>query len=515
MCCFVNQGVAQQFLLAASTHHHDVCVKQLFEAFQGSFQSCAISGVASEQLYAFANSLKLFVQLHTQDVEGINSLIKYIASANPSISLPLLSARVAMTKALGLGGKDTTPKWRYIKSKALAILRSCLRAFPHRHNVLNDASRWDTQEQSQAIVAAAAPAAPAVPAAPLALHADADAEAEADQQHEQEQEQRQKQKLPQGWSNRLFVNILTVNQWAKAWQLQVNHLIVVHPLHRHLVSCLFLGAPRIGHAYLPVCKRHSNWFFVKCSVVQRGSGLRLQLPLSDLVKTGESSSLEFGSGSNMVISAYALMESLQSQVQREGSLDVHRCQLSWLLEAPSACSKDVCQAQAVVIGAEPTPLKRSEGGKGKRKKSGHDKPGLEADAGAGSDADADVPKKGRKTPTPKYDGNMFTILANLPEALKKQIQSAFEKAKHAAANGGRIYKDDDDDDNEEMDDDIIAELQEFLDVHEPANEAADKSDKEDTDGNGNDDDDGDEVFRYGGGGGDHMICRLDIQRCPI
>jgi len=39
-----------------------------------------------------------------------------------------------------------------------------------------------------------------------------------------------------------------------------------------------------------------------------------------------------------------------------------------------------------------------------------------------------------------------------------------------------------------------------LDVHEPANEAADKSDKEDTNGNGNDDADGDEVFRYGGGG---------------
>ena len=51
------------------------------------------------------------------EVEGINSLISSAVGFAPSISLPLLDARVGLRKWAGLGTKEDRVRWNLVKER--------------------------------------------------------------------------------------------------------------------------------------------------------------------------------------------------------------------------------------------------------------------------------------------------------------------------------------------------------------------------------------------------------------
>lgn len=68
--------------------------------FRQALQHAADTGLLQDDLYEFLSDLSSMWELDTQEVEGMNGLIKLMLGLAPNIRLPLLSARVTIKKTL-------------------------------------------------------------------------------------------------------------------------------------------------------------------------------------------------------------------------------------------------------------------------------------------------------------------------------------------------------------------------------------------------------------------------------
>ena len=104
------------------------------------------SDVTSESgsfLYAFLKSLARMQPVDTQAIEGINSVIKLVGRRCPNISLELLSARLAIKRALSEDGSmRRSKKWSKIRSSAEGLLGTILGYNTAALAILSCRSRW-------------------------------------------------------------------------------------------------------------------------------------------------------------------------------------------------------------------------------------------------------------------------------------------------------------------------------------------------------------------------------------
>lgn len=68
------------------------------QLFEGLLENAAVCGMLDPELYCFLTELSREVPLDTQEIEGMNSMIKHMSRLAPNIQLPLLSSRIQIKK---------------------------------------------------------------------------------------------------------------------------------------------------------------------------------------------------------------------------------------------------------------------------------------------------------------------------------------------------------------------------------------------------------------------------------
>ncbi len=79
------------------------------DAFKDELAHIAIYGKCTQQLYVYMVLLARVFVCQTQEIEGMNSMMKLIIGVAPHISLPLLSSRVCVRKLLNWGIERRKP----------------------------------------------------------------------------------------------------------------------------------------------------------------------------------------------------------------------------------------------------------------------------------------------------------------------------------------------------------------------------------------------------------------------
>ena len=112
--CPDRQRICERLLDRADEPLHPAALK-IKLAFRDDVHECARTGRLRAPLYSLMRLVSLRWHAHVQDIEGINNIIQSVARRAPRISLPLLDARVAIRKYIGLGSRDTKDtKWEDI-----------------------------------------------------------------------------------------------------------------------------------------------------------------------------------------------------------------------------------------------------------------------------------------------------------------------------------------------------------------------------------------------------------------
>jgi hypothetical protein len=122
----------------------EVNTRKLCILFKDEFEQAARDGTTGENLYAVAETISHFLQGHVQRNEGVNSSIKRLIARCPHISLPLLSGRIAVATALGVGGRGNTRKWSSIRHRAADLLGACNDNFNAAKTLMEDDTRWSS-----------------------------------------------------------------------------------------------------------------------------------------------------------------------------------------------------------------------------------------------------------------------------------------------------------------------------------------------------------------------------------
>lgn len=104
------------------------------------------------KIWALLNLTADALLVDTQEVEGINSMIRLIGQRCPAISLSSMSSRIVLKKSVGMdltdtlgqGAKRMSKKWSVIKTFAAPLLDDCIEIKYRYKEVLNDSFRWQT-----------------------------------------------------------------------------------------------------------------------------------------------------------------------------------------------------------------------------------------------------------------------------------------------------------------------------------------------------------------------------------
>eukprot|EP00959_Pyramimonas_sp_CCMP1952_P112070 2343711-Pyramimonas_sp.AAC.1 len=93
---------AEAFPGAAADLQCDATSKKFVDIFAPELARCRDEGrgALDRQLWAFVNAIAREWKLDTQEIEGVNSIIKTVWKRSPAIAWPLLSARMSMRKFL-------------------------------------------------------------------------------------------------------------------------------------------------------------------------------------------------------------------------------------------------------------------------------------------------------------------------------------------------------------------------------------------------------------------------------
>ena len=94
-------------------------------------------------IYAITFAIRTHMTGDTQELEGMNSLIRIGCTTARRISLPLLSARVGTKKALGVGARGVSPKFSVTAPRAEAIIKECIEvSIDDAQAAMMDETRW-------------------------------------------------------------------------------------------------------------------------------------------------------------------------------------------------------------------------------------------------------------------------------------------------------------------------------------------------------------------------------------
>eukprot|EP00973_Karenia_brevis_P094132 12420957-Karenia_brevis.AAC.4 len=111
-------------------------------AFDDVYQA-AMTGKCGKFLYLLVKAFRISFKADVQCIEGVNSMIRCISTRCRRIGLALLSARVLLKKALGLGTKTSPTKWSSIRDRATDVLRVCTSNYDHGvYHMLGKQGRW-------------------------------------------------------------------------------------------------------------------------------------------------------------------------------------------------------------------------------------------------------------------------------------------------------------------------------------------------------------------------------------
>lgn len=110
---------------------------------RADLQEAADKGTTGMRLYTLVNGIRCFLHGQTQDVEGVNSVIRLLCDRCRNIGLQLLDARTRIKKALGLGSAGQSSRWSQRRPKALKVLEESLRHVEAGRAVVNEAGRFD------------------------------------------------------------------------------------------------------------------------------------------------------------------------------------------------------------------------------------------------------------------------------------------------------------------------------------------------------------------------------------
>lgn len=92
--------------------------------------------------------MRIYLCADTQEVEGINSIIRHLCTQCKHIGLVLVNSRVIIKKALGLGSKSQPVKWSHRRPHALAMLRSSMQHYDEGRRIIKEELyRWDAAQR--------------------------------------------------------------------------------------------------------------------------------------------------------------------------------------------------------------------------------------------------------------------------------------------------------------------------------------------------------------------------------
>ncbi|CAK0827789.1 unnamed protein product, partial [Prorocentrum cordatum] len=96
--------------------------RKVREIFNDNICQCAETGLCDVHFWGFLRMLTRMFQCDSEELESVNSQIKLVVKKAPRIQLPLLSCRVNLSKACGLGTSAARhSKWSLIASDVAAV----------------------------------------------------------------------------------------------------------------------------------------------------------------------------------------------------------------------------------------------------------------------------------------------------------------------------------------------------------------------------------------------------------
>ena len=97
-----------------------------------------------QNLFDFVHGLARHWRGCTQEVEGVNSMLKALINRAPSISLQLASARLAIRKALRMINPNgaSSPKWSDVKADVETLVDECVRHYDRAEDIIQEETRW-------------------------------------------------------------------------------------------------------------------------------------------------------------------------------------------------------------------------------------------------------------------------------------------------------------------------------------------------------------------------------------
>ena len=100
-------------MLAKDWILEDLNMAKIVAWAKDDIEEAASLGVCGLKLITISKVIRERMTSNTQEIEGVNSIIRLISERCRNVGLDLLDARVRVKKALGLGSVDQPRKWSH------------------------------------------------------------------------------------------------------------------------------------------------------------------------------------------------------------------------------------------------------------------------------------------------------------------------------------------------------------------------------------------------------------------
>ena len=122
-------------------------VKKLDDLFRPELEQARVTGTLpnDSRIYFLLRPLAERWSCDIEDVEGINSMISVQAKRSPHLAIPLLSSRIGISKACGVGGGGARATWTEIKNHVEAVVERAVQHIDDVGHVMTP-ERWHEAE---------------------------------------------------------------------------------------------------------------------------------------------------------------------------------------------------------------------------------------------------------------------------------------------------------------------------------------------------------------------------------
>ena len=102
------------------------------------------TGMLHQKIFDTVHGLARHWRGCTQDIEGVNNMLKSLINRAPAISLQLASARLAIGKSLSMMSPNgaSSPKWSDVKDVVATVVDECVRHFDRAEDIIEEETRW-------------------------------------------------------------------------------------------------------------------------------------------------------------------------------------------------------------------------------------------------------------------------------------------------------------------------------------------------------------------------------------